>query len=76
MTRDYNVSPPLPHCGFDPDGVGIRNGKYFGMPFDPEQSALVLVSVPWDVTSSYGGGSSAAPSAIIEESVQLDFYDP
>ena len=61
---------------FDPDGVGIRNGNYFGMPFSPDESALVLLSVPWDVTSSYGGGASAAPDAIIEESSQLDFHDP
>ena len=61
---------------FDPDGVGIRNGNYFGMPFTPEEAALVLVSVPWDVSSSYGGGASAAPDAIIEESSQLDFHDP
>jgi agmatinase len=61
---------------FDPDGVGIRNGNYFGMPFSPDDAALVLLSVPWDVTSSYGGGASAAPDAIIEESSQLDFHDP
>jgi agmatinase len=61
---------------FDPDGVGIRNGNYFGMPFTPDEAGLVLISVPWDVTSSYGGGASAAPDAIIEESLQLDFHDP
>lgn len=76
---------------FNPDGVGVRNGNYFGMTFTadspenapggasenaPGGAALVLLSVPWDVTSSYGGGSSAAPDAMIEESTQLDFYDP
>lgn len=61
---------------FDPDGVGIRNGNYFGMTFTAEEAALVLLSVPWDVTSSYGGGASAGPDGIIEESSQLDFHDP
>ena len=61
---------------FDPDGVGQANGNYFGFPFTAEQSRLVLVSVPWDVTSSYGDGSSFAPDAIINASSQLDFYDP
>jgi agmatinase len=66
----------LHNTDFDPDGVGIRNGNYFGMPFTPDDAALVLISVPWDVTSSYGGGASAAPDAIIGESSQLDFHDP
>jgi len=61
---------------FDPDGVGVVNGNYFGFDFDPSDAALVLLSVPWDVTSSYGAGSSSAPDAIIGASVQLDFYDP
>lgn len=61
---------------FDPDGVGVNNGNYFGFPYTEENSALVLLSVPWDVTASFGGGSSAAPDAIIEVSTQLDFFDP
>lgn len=61
---------------YNPNDVGVNNGNYFGMPFDVEHAKLVLVSAPWDVTSSYGGGSSAAPDAIIEASTQLDFYDP
>ncbi len=60
---------------FNPDGVGVANGNYFGMPFTPDNARLVLVSVPWDVTSSYGAGASAAPDAIIEASTQLDFFD-
>ncbi|MBP3331296.1 MAG: agmatinase family protein [Tidjanibacter sp.] len=60
---------------FNPNGVGIDNGNYFGMPFSEQEAQLVLISVPWDVTSSYGSGSSNAPDAIIEASTQLDFYD-
>ena len=61
---------------FDPDGVGVANGAYFGLPFEPEQAELVLVSAPWDVTVSYGAGTVYAPDAIIEASTQLDFHDP
>lgn len=46
------------------------------MPFSPDDATLVLLSVPWDVTSSFGAGSAAAPAAIIEASTQLDFFDP
>ncbi len=60
---------------FDPDGVGVDNGNYFGLPFSEESAELVLVSVPWDVTVSYGDGTALAPEAIIEASTQIDFYD-
>ena len=61
---------------FDPDGVGVDNGTYFGLPFDPATAELVLVSAPWDVTVSYGAGAAYGPDAIIEASTQLDFHDP
>ncbi len=61
---------------FNPDDVGIDNGAYFGFPFTEEQASLVIVSVPWDVTVSYGSGTSYAPDALIEASTQLDFCDP
>lgn len=61
---------------FDPNGTGLDNGNYFGLPFSPEESRLVLLSVPWDVTASYGGGARFAPDAIIGASVQLDLYEP
>lgn len=60
---------------FDPNGVGVDNGSYFGLPFEPERAALVLISAPWDVTVSYGAGTAYAPDAIIEASTQLDFHD-
>lgn len=60
---------------FDPNGTGIDNGNYFGLPFTPASSRLVLLSVPWDVTASYGGGTCYAPDAIIGASMQLDLYD-
>lgn len=61
---------------YNPNDVGAANGNYFGMPFTPEEAKLVLISVPWDVTASYGGGQSFGPDAIIGASIQLDFYDP
>ncbi len=60
---------------FDPNGVGVDNGNYFGLPCDPEEAELVLLSAPWDVTVSYGSGTAFAPDAMIEASTQLDLYD-
>ncbi len=61
---------------FDPNGVGVDNGSYFGLPCEVLDSRVVLISAPWDVTVSYGSGTAFAPDAIIEASTQLDLYDP
>ena len=55
--------------------VGVPNGNYFSLPFTPEESALVLLSVPWDVTTSYRPGAAKGPQAILDASPQLDLYD-
>lgn len=60
---------------FDPDGVGQRNGAYFGFDVAPAEAAVVLLSAPWDVTVSYGAGTAKGPAGILEASTQLDFYD-
>lgn len=60
---------------FDPNGVGVANGNYYGLPFTVAEAALVLVEAPWDVTVSYGDGTADGPRAIREASTQLDLYD-
>ncbi len=55
--------------------VGVSNGAYFGLPDDAVSSQVVVIPVPWDVTTSYRDGTSKGPEAIREASVQLDFYD-
>lgn len=62
--------------GFNPDDTGVANGNYFGFPQSVEDSALVLLSAPWDVTVSYNEGTAAGPQAIIDASVQVEVYDP
>ncbi len=60
---------------FNPDGVGVVGGGFFGLPCSVENSAVVLLSAPWDVTVSYGDGAVDAPEALMEASSQLDLYD-
>lgn len=60
---------------FDPEAPLAPNGRYFGFPYEAENSPLVLVSVPWDVTTSYRAGAAKGPQAIRQASLQLDFYD-
>lgn len=60
---------------FNPSDVGVHNGNLFGLPFDESESQIILFPVPWDVTVSYGAGTSLGPQAILDASPQLDFYD-
>ncbi len=60
---------------FNPNDIAIPNGHFFGFPYTVEESEIVLVSVPWDVTTSYRAGTSQAPEAIKNASLQLDFFD-
>jgi agmatinase len=61
---------------FDPNGVGLQNGHFIGLPFEEEEAQVVLLSVPWDVTVSFAEGTSRGPENILQASTQLDLYDP
>lgn len=39
-----------------------------------EESSVVITPVNWEVTTSYGGGTSLAPDQIREASVQIDHF--
>lgn len=61
---------------FDPNDIAIPNGNIFGFPVTEEEATIVILPVPWEVTTSYGSGTARAPQAILDASLQLDFYDP
>ncbi|MFW5778055.1 MAG: hypothetical protein ACOCW7_02690, partial [Bacteroidota bacterium] len=46
---------------FNPGGVGNTSANIFGLPFSVEESEVVVLPVPWDVTVSSGEGTSAGP---------------
>ncbi|MBI4867071.1 MAG: agmatinase family protein [Candidatus Wallbacteria bacterium] len=60
---------------FDPNAAAVPGSGIFGLPFAPEEAALVLVPVPWEATTSYGGGTSEGPAAILDASKQVDLFD-
>ncbi|MEY3506848.1 MAG: hypothetical protein RIR44_80 [Bacteroidota bacterium] len=60
---------------FDPNVVGNPNNNIFGLPFSEAESALVLLPVPWEVTVSYGAGTSRAAEHIWKASIQVDLLD-
>lgn len=59
---------------FDPNAAAVV-GKLFGLPFSVEESALVIVPAPLDMTTSSGKGTEQWPQAVLEASVQVDLYD-
>lgn len=59
---------------YNPSGVGA-SGSIYGLPFNFEESKVILLPVPWDVTVSYGYGTHEAPQRILEASSQVDLYD-
>ncbi|MGE0762422.1 MAG: agmatinase family protein [Bdellovibrionales bacterium] len=60
---------------FDPNATLSPQNGLFGLPHTLEQSRVVLLPVPWDVTTSYGGGTARGPETILRASVQLDLFD-
>ena len=61
---------------FDPNSAGNPNNTIFGLPFEEDEARLVILPVPWEVTVSYGAGTSRAPEHIFSASLQVDLYDP
>ena len=61
---------------FDPNSPAVANAGIYGLPFTAEESDIVLVPAPWEVTTSYGGGTAQGPAAILEASAQVDLFHP
>jgi agmatinase len=60
---------------FDPDGPAPAESGIYGLPFSAEHSRVVIVPVPFEATTSYGGGTSRGPEAVFEASKQVDLFD-
>ncbi len=60
---------------FDPNAASSGDSGIFGLPYTQSESTLVYLPVPWEATTSYGGGTSNGPQAILEASRQVDLFD-
>ncbi len=47
----------------------------FGIPTTLEKSKVVIIPVPWEVTTSYGGGTANGPDCVLKASPQIDLFD-
>lgn len=59
---------------FDPSQPGLADQNIFGLPFTAEESEIIIIPVPWEVTVSYGAGASEGPDAILNASFQVDLH--
>ncbi|WP_353931333.1 agmatinase family protein [Okeanomitos corallinicola TIOX110] len=60
---------------YNPSGIGEVNGNLWGLPKNYETANLIIFSVPWEVTVSYGAGTANAPQKILDASYQIDIFD-
>lgn len=60
---------------FDPNAPALVGSGVFGLPFTEADASLILLPVPWEATTSYGGGTSRGPAAISKASHQVDLFD-
>lgn len=61
---------------YDPSAIGLANGHLFGLPFTKEESEVVVIPMPWEVTVSYRAGTAKGPETMFNASMQVDLYDP
>ncbi len=60
---------------FDPNAPASPDAGIFGLTSTPDEARVVLVPVPFEATTSYGGGTADGPNAIFEASKQVDLFD-
>lgn len=60
---------------FDPNAAARPDSGIFCLPHTPAEANVVLVPVPWEVTTSYRTGTAKGPAAILAASQQIDLYD-
>lgn len=63
-------------CGVNMKPVGEdKNFLAMEEKYSSENSAIAILPVPYEHTVSYGGGTGAAPEAILDASGYVEFYD-
>lgn len=60
---------------FDPNAAAAPGSGIYGLPHSPDEARVVLLPVPFEATTSYGGGTANGPSAILAASRQVDLFD-
>lgn len=62
-------------AAFDPSGTGSARDGLFGIKTSIDSAKVVIIPVPWEVTTSYGGGTAEGPQTVLQASPQIDLFD-
>jgi len=50
-------------------------GNFLGLPENENEPDIIIASIPYELTTSYGQGTENGPAACIEASTQVELYD-
>jgi agmatinase len=78
ISRSYAIlrsRRKFPMSHFDPSQAISSDLGIFGLPITEEQAKIILLPVPWEVTTSYGKGAANGPRIIRQASEQVDLFD-
>ncbi|HAK00006.1 MAG TPA: agmatinase [Bacteroidales bacterium] len=62
--------------GFNPNATANTGNNIFGLPYAVETSKVVIIPIPWEVTVSNFEGAAQGPGNVLEQSFQIDLFDP
>ena len=54
----------------------FTEGTFLGLPESDVSPDVTILSVPYELTTSYGQGTCKGPKAALQASVQVELYDP
>ena len=54
----------------------FTEGTFLGLPESDVSPDVTILSVPYELTTSYGQGTCKGPKAVLQASVQVELYDP
>lgn len=60
---------------FDPSEAISSEYGIFGLPITEQEASVVLLPIPWEVTTSYGRGAADGPILVRNASEQVDLFD-
>ena len=59
----------------DPSVTASYKNGIFGISSSRDQAKIVIIPVPWEVTTSYGSGAALGPECVWKASPQVDLFD-